>query len=184
MAGSARPTRYRERVDSSNGLDAATILSIVAIAISGLTLLWTIGWSIYTHRRSTLARVAVTNSFSIPVYGDQLGEAAIDITATNAGSVTVTITGAQLRVRRRKGTLAPVEWVVQSPANLPTVLEPGKHWTGMVNARSIIQALDRQYGPRKKWTVKAFVRDPAGGTYPADKWVALNADAVAVFERR
>lgn len=170
-------------MDSPNGLDAATILSIVAIAISGLTLLWTIGWSIYTHRRTTLARVAVTNAFSIPVFGDQLGEAVVDITATNVGAVRVTITGAQLRVKRRKETLAPVEWVVQTPVNLPTALEPGKYWKGMVSARSIIEALERQYGPRKKWKVQAYVHDPAGGSYRAGKWMTLNVDAVAVFAR-
>jgi hypothetical protein len=58
----------------------ATALSIIAVSISGLTFLWTIGWS-FTHTPiSDEARVKVGGSFSIPVYGPNLGEPALGIT--------------------------------------------------------------------------------------------------------
>lgn len=162
-------------------MNTATILAIVAIGISGITLLWTIGWSVYTHRSTTLARLTVRSSFSIPVYDNHLGPATIDITATNTGSVTVTVSGVQIKVKGRKGTLAPTEWVVQTPTSLPIVLEPGKHWTGLVSAQSIVDALARQYGQHKTWTIKGFVRDPASTAYEADKWTKLDVGAVGVF---
>lgn len=164
-------------------MEPATILAAIAIGISLLTLGWTIFWSIYTHRRTTEARLTVTSSFSIPVYDEHLGNAAIDITATNTGAVTITVTGAQLRIKGKKQTLAPFEWVVQTPSSLPLVLEPGKHWSGLVDASSIVASLDERYGPREKWTLRAFVRDPASRTYEASKWTTIDVGAVKVLDR-
>lgn len=56
-------------------------LSIVAISISALTALWTVGWSIYTHRRQTRPRVIVLGTHAFPMYSDgQAGEASVDVT--------------------------------------------------------------------------------------------------------
>jgi hypothetical protein len=151
----------------------ALVLSIVAISISGLTLLWTIGWSVFTHRRTTLARVTVKSSFSFPIYGMSPGDPAISITATNTGAVTVTVVSAQLRIKGKKETLAPVEWVVVTPQPLPIVLEPGEHWDGLVDVDSVLARLAQMYGARKGWKVRAYVRDPAGRTYEASEWIDL-----------
>jgi len=124
-------------------VDSSSILAVVAIGVSALMLLWTIFWSVYTHRRATRARLTVTTSFSVPVYGRQLGQAAIDITATNTGPVAVTVSGTAFEVKGRSETVTPMEWLVQTPAPLPLVLEPGRHWNGLVDAAPIVEALAR-----------------------------------------
>jgi hypothetical protein len=157
----------------------AVAISIVAISISGLTLVWTIVWSIYTHRRTTLAQVTVTSGLSIPMYGQTPGtmapgDTAIGITATNSGAVTVTLSGVQLRIKGREGTVVPLDWVVQTPQDLPMVLEPGLHWYGMVDVASVVGSLTREYGAQSDdWKVKPFVRDPAGRTYEPDEWINI-----------
>lgn len=58
----------------------ATELAVTAIFISALTLLWTIGWSIYTHRRATRASVVVLGAFAFPVYpGGSAGEVSMNV---------------------------------------------------------------------------------------------------------
>jgi hypothetical protein len=157
----------------------ATALSIIAIAVSGLTLVWTIVWSIYTYRRTTLAQVTVTSGLSIPMYGPTPetmapGDTAIAITATNTGAVTVTLSGAQLRIKGREGTVVPIEWVVQTPQDLPIVLQPGLHWYGMIDIASVVGTLARQYGTQSDdWKVKPFVRDSAGRTYEVEGWINI-----------
>jgi hypothetical protein len=155
---------------------AAVVLSIVAISISGLTLVWTIGWSVFTHRRTTLARITVTSGLSFPLYGSTPGDLAVGITAANTGAVTTTVTGVQLRIKGKKETVAPVEWVVQTPQPLPIVLEPGTHWYGMVDVVSVRQALARHLGTARSWKVKPFVRDPSGRTYESESWVDIGAE--------
>ena len=156
-------------------ISTAIVLSVVAISISGLTLLWTIGWSIFTHRRTTLARITVTSALSFPLYGMTPGNPTISITAANTGAVTVTLVSAQLRIKGKKETLLPVEWVVQTPQPLPIVLEPGKHCDGLVDVASVLGTLTQMYGARKGWKVRAYVRDPSDSTYEASEWIALTS---------
>ena len=151
----------------------ATALSIVALSISGLTLLWTIGWSVFTHRHATQAKVAVKTSFSIPVYGTQLGDQAIDITATNTGSVTITLTGAQFRIKGKDETLVPIEWVTQTLQHLPVILEPGKYWTGLADLASIRNSLAQRYGRSEGWELRAFLRDASGEAYDGTNWISI-----------
>lgn len=91
-------------------------------------------------------------AFAFPVYGPTVGDQAVSITATNTGSVNVTLLGCQLRIKGSEDTLAPLTWVVQTPTNLPTPLEPGAHWNGMVDVESIRQ------------TLRSHVGAPAAGT--------------------
>jgi hypothetical protein len=153
----------------------ATVLSIVAISISGLTLVWTIGWSVYTHRKATRADVTVRASYSLPVYGPTVGDPAISITATNTGSVTVTLIGCQLRIKGSEDTLAPVTWVAQTPHDLPTVLEPGEHWNALVDIESIRQTLVDFVGPRASWKVKPYVRDASDKEHDSPNWIEIGA---------
>jgi hypothetical protein len=172
------------RYGSLAQVSTSSLLAVIAIGISGLTLLWTIFWSIYTHRRSTLTRLVVRTAFSVPVgYDNRLWRAAVDISATNTGAVTVTVTGAAIQVKGKKETLSPMEWVVQQPSPLPLVLEPGKHWSGLVDAGAIIDALARKWGPRKEWVIRGAAHDPAGNTYRARKWMTLDVGAVGVFAK-
>jgi len=66
----------------------ATALSVIAISISALTFLWTIAWSIYTHRQRTRPRVVVQAAYALPVYpGGGAGAPSVDVTVTNTGQV-------------------------------------------------------------------------------------------------
>jgi hypothetical protein len=167
---------------ASSGHSTTTILAVVAIGVSALTLLWTIFWSVYTHRRATRPRLTVRTVFSVPVdYANQLGRAAIDMTAANTGPVTVSVTGAAIEVKGKSETVVPVAWVVQTPAPLPRVLAPGDHWNGLVDAGMVLESLGRRYGPREKWKIRAVVHDPAGNKYRPRKWMTLDVGAVRVF---
>jgi hypothetical protein len=66
--------------------------------------------------------MTVKSAFSFLVSGSTTGNLGISIAAANTGSVTVTLTGCQLRIKGRDETLAPVEWVMQTLASLPTTV--------------------------------------------------------------
>ena len=153
----------------------AQTLSIVAIAISGLTLVWTIVWSIYTHRRATRADLTVRGSISYPTYGPTIGNPCLDMTATNTGAVPVTLTGAKIKIRGKRQTVAPIGWVMQTPSALPIVLQTGGHWNGLVDLHAVTQALVRQYGVqvRRNWKLRPVVWDSSGREYQGDRWIEV-----------
>jgi hypothetical protein len=115
--------------------------------------------------------VAVQGAYS---YFPNTGDKAIDITATNTGAVTVTLISAQLRVKGKAETLAPIEWLVQTPSSLPIVLEPGRHWTGYVEIDAVLGSLRNRYRVDSRWHVRPFVGDSAKQKYEADSWLELS----------
>ena len=152
----------------------ATALSIIAICISALTFLWTIGWSIYTHRRATQPSIVVFGTFAAPVYpGGNMGEPSVDVTVTNTGSVPVTISSVAFEVQGRGETLVVMEWLVQSPRPLPIPLGPGDHWHALVEIERLTGSLRQQYGPTAPSRIRPVARDPAGGSYAGDRWLEL-----------
>jgi hypothetical protein len=148
-------------------------MALAAIVISAVTLVWTIGWAIYSHRRATAPRISTRAAWSFPVYElggrSELGDAAFSITATNTGPVAVTISNLKFFIRRvgRDKSVVPFDWVAQVPSSLPLVLKPGDHWTGLVHARSVKESLDRNLGPRRRWQVRPVVSDTADRRYDA-----------------
>ncbi len=150
------------------------LLSIIAILISALTALWTIVWSIYTHRRQTRPQVTVLGTFALPLYLDgQAGKQSVDVTVTNAGPVPVTITGVAFEIEGSAETLAIIEWLIQNPRPLPTPLGPGEHWTALVEADRLKGSLAQRFGPTAARRLRPVARDPAGGRYAAEKWLEL-----------
>lgn len=150
-------------------VSTAVELSIVAIAISGAALAWTIGWSVYTHRRATRPSLTVRASFGIPVYGGELGEQAISVTVANTGSVPTTVTGVHFEIGGARQTLAPFE--LQDPRPLPTVLAGGEHWHGMVALEGITASLRQRFGGGSQ-RIRAVARD-ATRSYTADDWLSI-----------
>jgi hypothetical protein len=151
----------------------ATALSIIAISLSALTFLWTIGWSLYTHRRSTRPSVLVSGSFALPLSeGGEAGATAVDVTVTNTGQVAVTISSVAFEIEGRDETLAILEWPVQSPRPLPTPLATGDHWTGLVEAGRLVGSLVQQYGPTRR-RIRPVASDPAGNRYRSERWLDL-----------
>jgi hypothetical protein len=102
----------------------ATTLSIVAVAMSAAAFAWSIGWSVYTHRRMTKASLTVQASFAFPVYGARVGEQALSVTVANGGMVPTTVTSVVFGIKGSKESLVPLEWIVQEPRPLPIVLAP------------------------------------------------------------
>ncbi len=150
-----------------------TGLAIAAIAISVLTLAWTIYWSIYTHRARTRPTLHVEGAYALPVYGNQLGEQGLSITVTNTGQVPVTVRSARFRIRGKTGMLAPINWVYEEPVPLPAMLSPGEHWEGHASLASMQASLLNQYGPVHGWQVQPVVSDAAGRQYAFEKWLEL-----------
>jgi hypothetical protein len=149
-------------------------LAVIAIGISTVTLLWTIAWSIYTYRAVRRPNVRVTANWSLPMYGPHVGEAAIGITAANVGLAPVLLDSAQLRIRGRSETLAPMDWVYQEPSSLPIRLEAGDRWMGLVDVESVRHSLANNLGPAE-WHVRPVVGDPTGRKYAAKGWIRIAA---------
>ncbi len=51
-------------------------LAVAALIVSGATLLWTIGWSVYTNRQATKPHVIVRQSLGFTTYGPHAGDRA------------------------------------------------------------------------------------------------------------
>jgi hypothetical protein len=144
----------------------------LALGVSGSTLLWTMFWSVLERRHAdqrhadlTQPKLVVKCSLATPVYGGRVRDACLDLTVTNAGMVAITIAGSYLQVRGESTQLALIDWVTQTPQQLPITLDPGSHWTGLVAARTIARSLTKQYGARDTWQLRAYVKDPVRNEY-------------------
>ena len=67
------------------------MLAIAAFAISGLTLVWTIYWSISQRRLATQPQMTVRSVWAFLPRGPELGPRCISTTATNTGLAPVTL---------------------------------------------------------------------------------------------
>jgi hypothetical protein len=142
------------------------VVAYIALAISGLTFLWTIYWSISQRRLSTRPRLTVRSVWAFLPRGPELGPRCISITATNTGLAPVTVESSSMLIRGRRQRVAVLEWMHQEPP-LPTRLEPGARWTGIANAESVKRGLDHHFGPRRRWRVRPVVGDSTGRAHKA-----------------
>ena len=70
-------------------------------------------------------------------------------------------------IRGQRGQrVAVLDWMHQEPP-LPTRLEPGDRWSGIANAESMKQDLDRHFGARSRWSVRPLVGDSTGRGHKA-----------------
>lgn len=149
----------------------ATTLSIAALAIAGASFAWTIGWSIYTHRRATRPALKVSTSFALPMYGTQAGVESVSVEVANIGTVPTTLASVYFAIRGSDKTLAPTEWLVQDPRPLPLVLGPGERWLAMIAVEGIVWTLRHQHGEGLQ-PIRAVARD-ATRSYTANGWLTL-----------
>lgn len=144
------------------------MLPIIAIVISGLTLVWTIYWSIQQRRLATRPQLTVRSTWAFLASGPELSDLCVSTTATNTGLAPVTLASCTMLVHgHEQSRVAVVDWVTQNPRSLPARLEPGDHWTGMAHAASIKATLDHNLGPRERWWIRPIVGDPTGRAYKA-----------------
>ena len=156
---------------------AALIVAVVAATISVLSFLWTVGWSIYTHRRATRPAVTVRSAWTIPVFGGSLGEQMIGVTATNDGVVPVELTSFKFEIRGRSETLTMIDWALQVPQPLPVRLEPGGYWTGHARIRDLTESLSGRWPEASSWRLRPVVTDASDREYrpPRRKaWLTLS----------
>jgi len=146
VTGAANATHWRQAEPETPGLapmwrgggvgqgceTVPVSLALAAIIISAVTLTWTVGWSVYTHRRATKPSIVLGAAWAYPVYdmpggGTHVGTRTIDATATNTGQATVTLASCKVLIRGKPKTdsIAPMAWVVQSPGPLWQVRNPG-----------------------------------------------------------
>jgi hypothetical protein len=105
------------------------VLAVIAITISGGTLLWTVSWSL-AQWRWTRPRLTVRCVWAFLAFPGTGEEGPPDGDEHRLAPVTLDSSSLLIRGRRR-ARLAPLAWVVERHAPLPLRLEPGAHWMGM-----------------------------------------------------
>ena len=144
---------------------AALVLSVVAVTISLLGFGWTIGWSIYQHRRTTSPQIDVRGSFAV-IALEAEPEHVYSIRAANVGLVPITITGCHAEVEGAADHLVWGRFYWQTPENLPRTVPPGDHWTGFIRANDFREAIaNLAEGITPPWRVRVGVSDAASRTF-------------------
>lgn len=151
---------------------AALVISIVALTLALLSFLWTIGWSIYTHRKTTHPQVQVEGRFS--VLGTDPVMTTYGFIVVNEGVVPATITSASVEVERAENFFAFWRFVMQSGDELPAVLGPGASWTGFVLADELRRGVAEIAGDLEPpWRYRLHVGGPASRDYPSE-WYTMS----------
>jgi hypothetical protein len=126
----------------------ALILSGASFVVALASILWTIGWSIWQHRRLYHPRLTVLAASALPVWPGGAGEWCVSVTVVNDGAIAVTVTSVKFVVRddaKRRG-IFPTQWVRLEPQNLPIKLEPGEKWSGLTDLASMRSVLHEHFG--------------------------------------
>ena len=146
----------------------ALILSAAATVIALLSFFWTIGWSIWQHRRLHKPRVTVIANNAFPaVPGRPLGEWCVGITAVNDGAIPVTLTSLKFLLRddpKNRG-LFPLAWLHVEPQHIPIKLAPGERWSGLTELKPLAETLREHFGERAQYDLWVVLTDAADRTY-------------------
>jgi hypothetical protein len=150
---------------------AALVISIVALTLALLSFLWTIGWSIYTHRKTTRPQVQVEGRFS--VLGTEPVMRTYGFIVVNDGLVPATISSASVEVEGADNFFAFVRFAMQSGGELPAVLGPGASWTGFVLADELRNGVAEIAGDLEPpWRYRLHVGGPGSRDYASD-WYTM-----------
>jgi hypothetical protein len=130
-------------------VDASLIVSLVALGLSVVS----IGWQAWTWRRSG-AVVKVTASQSFPVFGSDVGDPHVSVTATNKGRSPVTVNswGFETPTGNKIFVTQPLSW--STP--LEHRLEPGTEASWYAVTEEIVNTC-RDNGVRYQ-DLRAWVR--------------------------
>ncbi len=139
-------------------------MAIVAVTLSLVSFGWTIGWSIWQHRRTTSPQLDVRGSFA--VLGLEPPVHAFEIRAANTGLVPATVTNAFAEVEGASRHCVFARYFMQTPGNLSRVIPSGEHWSGLLRVEDFREAIHELAGTRPPpWRVTVGVTDAAGKTY-------------------
>jgi hypothetical protein len=159
---------YTRRSGQHMVIAASSAPAWIALGIAGTTLVWTMFWSVWQHRRTTRVHVRVRTTIALPISGNTPGVPHLSVEAANDGPVAATINSVTLRVRGRREYLI-VQW--QYADQLPVRLEPGAgHWQGMVPVSHVRQQLADSFGgPQSDWRVHGVVATTVGRTFESHR---------------
>ena len=140
-----------------------------AIAVSILTLLWSVGWSIWLYRTTHHPKLRVTACLTLAATHDDTIENLISVAIANTGSLPVTITSLAFRIvgDRKKQQLLPTVWL--QPSVLPKPLEVGGYFQAPYSDReelrkTLADAFSR-FDEDARWRIVAVASDAAGISY-------------------
>jgi hypothetical protein len=146
----------------------------IAIAVSAIAFLWTVGWGIWRHRKTS--RPSITASAQGVLIKVPTAPAlvwCISLGATNTGQIAVTLNSVVIEIRRMSYRLVVTRWLTQTPAALPLVLDPGSGtWTGLVAVDDIRRQLAPIYGELPNLEVRACF-GIAGGRHVRSSWESI-----------
>jgi hypothetical protein len=144
----------------------ALIISVGSAGLALVSFVWTIGWSVWQHRRLNHPRLTVLATNALPVGPGGAGEWCISVTVVNDGAVAVTVTTLKFVVRgdaSRRGLFPP--WVNEEPQPLPVKLAPGDRWTGLADLKSLVSTLVENFGQRSTFNLLVVGIDAANREY-------------------
>jgi hypothetical protein len=114
------------------------------------------------QQRDRRPRISVSVSYGTPVYGSQLGDQMVLLTATNPGHRPVTLVGAGFFLPDGRQLIMPSPLAV--PA-LPCELNEGKSCQVFMSIPGIVERV----GPRI--SLVGFFRDALGTTHRSSRWL-------------
>jgi hypothetical protein len=145
---------------SADGL--ALVVAIVAVTVSLLSFAWTIGWSIYQHRKVTRGQLHVSTDLE---FMKRLGAIGFFVTVTNQGVVPVTVASVYVEVANPTRSVFIREWIAESPGPLDQLLQPGALWFGFADRAGVERQLAKISSGQPPSTLRIGVKDAAGRTY-------------------
>ncbi len=151
---------------------AALIVAIAAATVALLSFAWSVGWSVWQHRRLTRPEVKVRGHFGV-IPGLLQGETIFGIGAANVGQVPVTLNGVSATAKGAASQLTLVAFKVQAPSPLPLTLGPGEKWDGMVDGEGFRAAIASLEAGDPPWEIRVAVKDAADGHYESE-WIHID----------
>jgi hypothetical protein len=151
---------------------AALIVAVAAATVSLVSFGWTIGWSIWQHRRLTVPRVHVSAGRALFTRLPNLP--ALQIDATNVGTVGVTLSNTFIRVKGHTDAGFPTQFLHQEPGPLPLKLETGERWLAILEWDLVRDAANRIAGHQGAVMLRVGVTDSTGRKHETS-WMPLDA---------
>lgn len=137
------------------------ITALVAIYGAALT-----SYTIYSKRRENKAQIKVEAQISFLVYGGNVSDAVVMLTAKNPGEKAVLLNTQGFTLPDKKQIFFPLP---NSDVKFPYELQPGRDCKVWTDARKFSQALKNE-GYHGKVKLVPYYRDQIGLTHKGKKW--------------